>query len=223
MTAIAIRVGHTDRTNVLPRGAKLAVFSNEDIDFEASLVTGVNENHEFYLPVPMAIDRFEETFVVHELEFRMIDGNTVAQAGTAFQSLKVLLSYLDVDPSLTGFRGILTDNEDEFWKTVFFGPEIFGDVRKKVTATVAIDGSVSEGPQNQDLIYTPPYPLDQGIPMKIRFVNVSSTVLLATGVHTFATFTNFEKVSMRVWYTVRKLTSAEKSQRNSGMILQRLG
>lgn len=217
-------VGHVDRTNVVPRGAMVAIFTNEDINLVADLVTNTNDSHEFYSPLPSHIDRMEETIIIHKTEQKMISTEQSAEGGGGFQALDYMYSYIDIDPTLATYRGELTDAEDEFMKSVFDGPFSFGDYKKHITVgSGATEIFMIEGSASRDSIYVPPFPLDQAIPMKVRYVNKSFSVTAATGAHTDVNFTEWEKIVYKYWYTTRRLTSAEKSARNAGIRLSRTG
>lgn len=216
-----ITVGHTHRTNVLPSSSRVANFTNEDINFIVDL-TDALANHEFYLPLPVAIDRLRETFIVHIIEFLKTGLERAMTDGTNFQALSVMMSYLDIDFPAT-WHGILSDTEDEAFKAIFDGQYYFGQFNQNTTGISAIEGTHRSGPAEVSIMWIPLRDLDQGIPMKIRFFNKTAAITAGTNATASADFTQWEQISLRVHYTPRRLTQQELSDRSTGMILQRLG
>lgn len=196
------------------------VLSNEDIGFIANLVTGTNDVFAFALPYPSSIDLFDETIVVHAIEF-IFQSIAKPTTGTSVYGLLAFLSMLDKEFSPT-FLGVGADTEDENLKAQFAGNIYFGYGRTNITAVASVEGTERNMDSMVKATYFPPIPLDLVTPLYIQFVNQSATITLATNASAMRDFDQFEKVYLRVWFTTRKLTESEKSARAMQVRWQRL-
>lgn len=204
----------------MPKDIDFYVLSNEDIGLNANLATGVNDVYSFALPYPSSIDLTKETIVVHAIEF-IKQGSHNNKGTTAMQGLLAFLSMLDNEFAAT-FTGNASDSEDENLKAHFARNIYFGDLKINVTAAASVEGTERQNDTVVDAIYFPPVPLDLLTPLYIQFVNQSISITLATNAVAGANFTSFELVQIVVWFTRRKLTSAEMNARNMQLRFQRL-
>lgn len=204
----------------MPEDIDFMVLSNEDINFIANLVAGTNDVHSFALPYPASVDLFDETITVYAIEFIKHDDNRTVGTTTA-QCLQAYLSMLD-QAFAVDWEGNADDDEDENLKAHFAGPIFFGHKQLNVTAVASVEGTERRNDRNVLAMYIPPIPLDLITPLYIQFVNMSGTVTLATNAVAAANYTAFEAVQLRVWFTTRKLTAAEKSARSMQLRFQRI-
>lgn len=204
----------------LPFEVDFYELSNEDIGFTANLATGTNDSHSFSLPYPASIDLFEETIVVHCVEFYM-DLPAHTAGASAFFGLQAFISMLQKDFSAT-YRDQGGDGEDENLKAQLDGWIYFGQKKIIPTAAAAVEGVQRDMDVMQKAKWFPPVPLDLVSPLYLQFVNASVNVTLATNNITDASFTPFEQVKTKVWFTRRKLTAAEKQSRNVAIRFQHL-
>jgi len=205
---------------IMPLAVDFVVYSNEDIGFIANLVAGTNDVYAFALPYPATLDLFDETIVVHAIEFMShIPANT--REGVTVQGLVAHLSMLDREFGPSWF-GLVSDAEDEAIKAQFAGPMYFGANQINITAVASVEGTQRNQDSTITAVYYPPVPLDLITPLFIQFTDQSVTITLATNVDVEADFTDFEAVVLRVWFTRRNLTSAEKATRNMAIRFQRL-
>ena len=195
--------------NKLPKNADFYLLTNEDINFIANLVTATNDNIQFAIPYPSSIDLLNETIEIHRMEFLYLDAD-VLRGGLALQALQAYISYLKKDLTTT-WRGSLTDAEDEFLKAQLAGPIFFGEQKINLTATAAVEGSEREADATVQAMYHPPHQLDMSTPIYVTLVNNAVTQALATNAITAANFTTFDKVALKIWFTKRTLTRAEKT------------
>lgn len=195
----------------MPPGIDYFEVSGLDVGFTGNLVPTTNESFSFYMPVPGSIDRFEQTFVVHALEF-MIQIPHSSQDDTVGALLAMLSSRGEVPaPTLRPQRSAASD---AFWKAQFARNIYHGlDNFHETDASLASpwewkNDSVS------DALYFPPAALDQwNWPTHIHLFNQNVTVAAPTGDETVVNFQLQAAWSMIVWFTPRDLTNAEKDDR----------
>lgn len=205
--------------SIMPLEADFVTYSNEDIGFTADLTTGTNENIKFAMPLPASLDLFSETVIWHSFEFML--GSPGAGTGTTHHGLQAYFSMLDDTPTAT-FRGTLADVDDAWWKSQFAGPMYFGNDQRAVTAVAAVEGQERTMDGNIIAQYTPPVPIDATSPLQVTFANASTGYVLATNAAAPATFSIFEQVSIRAWFTIRDLDAMEMRPRNMAVRFQRL-
>jgi len=206
--------------SVMPLAADFVFYSNEDYGFNANLVAATNDVEAFALPYPATLDLFDETIVVHAMEFIQQTG-AGPQAGTTTESLIVHLSMLDREFGASWF-GTLSDADDEAMKAQFAGPMFFGQALLNVTGAASIEGTERHLDSFITAVYFPPVPLDLVTPLFIQFTNQARNITLLTNAVAEGNYDNFENTGIRVWFTRRNLTSAEKATRNMAIRFQRL-
>lgn len=204
----------------LPPDVDFYVLSNEDVGFETALTTGSNDVYQFAMPYPSSMEIDDETIIVHAIEF-MLHAEHKAKGGGGVQNLLVYLSMLDIDFTAT-FRGGLGDTDDEAMKSKFAGPMFIGESHLNVTAVASVEGTQRFFDNVISALYYPPVPLDLLTPLYVDLVNSAVSVTLATNAAAAANFTDVDKFTMKVWFTIRKLTKAEKDARSVQLRFQRL-
>jgi len=206
----------------LPPDVDFYTLTNEDIGFTTALTTGVNDVYSFALPYPSSIDLFEETIVIHAIEFLFV-ANDSARAVGDLNGLLAFLSMLDKEFPPT-FNGNLGDTSDEAWKAQFGGPIYFGERERMNTTVASVEANTYRNDYIRNANYFPPVPLDLLTPLYIQFVNQNTAIDLATSVGTLASFTtgDVERVTLRPWFTKRNLTTSERSARNTAVRFQLL-
>jgi len=204
---------------VMPLDIDFVNYSNEDIGFTASLTTAASV-HAFAIPFPASLDLFDETYIIHSLEALQVQGNGI-RVGTTGHGLSLFLSMLDEEFSAT-FIGTLADTDDAEFKAQFAGPMYFGTSLLSIAGATSVEGNQRAMDTNVIAHYFPPIPIDCLTPCFAQFVKNSQAVTLATNAVAVADYTIFEQVALRVWFTIRNLTAAEKSSRNMSVRFQRL-
>jgi len=203
----------------LPLDVDFYWLSNEDLALTASLTAAANV-HSVPLPMPSSWDQTRDALIVHKLEFHLL--TNVPGGDLTLQRLQAWVSYLDRRFSPT-FAGLISDQEDEALKAQLSSPISFGQWNNALTATAAVEGVPRGGPPNISGMWYPPVPLDLGSgPLYLQIVNQSSTATLATNAMVADDFDAFEALTIKVWFTIRRLTSAEQSARMTGQRFSRL-
>lgn len=199
----------------IPNEADFYVLSNEDIGFIASLVVGTNESFTFPIPYPASMDLMNETMIIHAIEFIFARAQENEGGGGIF-NLNAFLEYLDFefDADSSFDDG---DDDDEIFKAMFAGPINFGMLAGAPTASASVEVRNTWADLNRHAKYIHFAPLDCLYPLRVTFVNNSYTEALASGARTAANFTQFEYVYLRIWFTKRNLTAAEKAARGISM------
>lgn len=204
----------------LPEDVDFVVYSNEDVGFIATLAAGTNDNFQFALPYPATLNLFDDTIVIHNIEFHAQD-TTRHVASTNLRALTAYLSYLDRDFTVSWY-GSMADIDDEAMKAQFAGPLYFGRDRINVLGTASVEGTERGGDTIIYASYFPPTDLDLVTPLIVTLTNSSASITLATNASAELDFTTFEQFYMRVWFTRRKLTFDERQARNMTIRFQRL-
>lgn len=206
-------VDHYGPQILMPADADFYLLSNEDIGFESALVTGTNDNYVFALPMPSSLDLDEESLMIHSIEYGLIYDLTHEYKDEPANALDVYMSFLNKSALLPAtWRGALTDSEDEWLKSQFAGPIRMGRLSRGVTAAAAVEGSWRRMDNTYTAIYHPEWAdgIDCFDPLYITLVNQGVAVTLATNATADDNFSANEFFYIRVWYTKRKLTNAEK-------------
>jgi hypothetical protein len=195
----------------LPRGVRFVVYSNEDYGWTATLAAGVNDVINFALPYPASMDFFNESFILHAIEFLQCTDQLPTGSRAILQAY---LSMLKVEFAAT-FRGAATDTEDEALKSKFAGPILFGQLSGNVQAAAAAEGGWRRYDNTYNAVYFPPTPegLDLVTPLYLDFVNQSGSAAVATNIWTDGDNAGFELVMLRCWFTKRRLTQSERDFR----------
>jgi len=203
----------------MPDDIDFYTLSNEDIGFTAALVSGTNNVYSFALPYPSGIDLHESTIEVYAIDFMYNSQSRPDAGGTAkADALYIWLSMLDKE-FRAAWSGDLSDTEDSELKAQFDGPIYIGQ-------TEVYDTDVAEGFFRQGLVrstrYFPPNKkMDLITPLYIQFLRQSYTYSSTTAPSP-SDFGDFELISLRVWFTPRKLTGSEKNARNNQLRWQLL-
>jgi len=191
----------------LPPDIDYYELNNEDVGFNANLVSTTNESHSFYLPLPGSIDLLTQTIVVHALEFFQQEQHYSRDDESA--RLIAMLSTRGEVPALTDTIAA-ADAKDAshkawFMRNIGFGIKKFHATDASLAAPWEWDTDIIE-----DALVFPPVPLDQASrPLHIHLFRQNATVDPATGDETPVNYTQFEAFEMVVWFTVRNLTAAE--------------
>jgi len=191
-----------------PSGIDWVIANNEDLAFNANLVTATNDTIETTIPYPQEWDPENEVCTMYQLTF--------AQQSAAFHqddlgnTLSAYLSMIDRSAAAT-FRGILTDADDEWLKSIFARNMIFGD--RFITPTVITGENLVSLPMDilVDAVYTPKLPIPAFFPVYLEISGQRVTVAKATGDETAANFAGFEGVIVDYDYTIRKMNRKEQN------------
>ncbi len=190
-----------------PGNLDFVVVTNEDLGFNNSLVTTTNDTFETTIPYPQEWDVDRNVVVLRKVQFILETQKHFEEGG--MENLAVYMSYLDRSPTAT-YRGGLADTNDEWFKSTFAGPMMFGDMIEQPLASAAVEVYFLPGNRNVIAEYIPEIPLSMFFPIYLDFVNNSATGTLATGADTAASFTLFERVTLRYFYTIRSMNQAER-------------
>lgn len=204
---------------LMPLNVDFVTFSNEDIGFTSNLVAGVNDNYQFDLPYPSSFDEYSESMIVWKLEFFRMDG--AHPQDDNYKGFTVYLSMLSKSLTAT-FRGVLSDSEDEWWKAQFAGPMYFGKRVSHTTGSTATDPVQFDLDTNIIAVYYPVVPMDLKAPLRVTLCSQDVAVAIATGDDTDVDNTSMERVAVRVWYTKRNLTRAERKAKEMQLRFQRI-
>lgn len=197
---------------LLPNNTRQYVLTNEQVGFIASLVTGTNEIFSFQIPGPFYIDQREEAIIYEQIDWIMRAPAINSPVTSAQGRLQIDLQYSDKEPAAT-WDGVGEDVEDENTQAMWYGPMLIGR-----------NGWSSAPDTNADTLVLVPdnvnrcchmFPpdkngMDSFFPITVVLTNQSFARTLATGAAAIQTFSQFERFSMRCWFTTRKLTSKEK-------------
>lgn len=196
----------------VPNKTRQYVLTNEQVGFVASLVTTVNEIFSFQIPGPFYIDQREEAIIYHLIDFIIRAPALNSPVASDQGRLQVDLQYSDKEPAAT-WDGVGEDVEDENTQAMWYGPFIIG----RNGWSSAADTSAPEAvfvPDNVNRcchMYSPDRDgMDSFIPITVVLTNQSFSRDLDDGVADAASFTQFERFSMRCWFTTRNLTQKEK-------------
>lgn len=182
--------------------------SNEDFGLNATLAQGVNDTFETSVPYPQEWDQDNEVMTMYQIwcwlqtleHYRDDSGQAVVTA----------LSMIDRSSAAT-FRGVATDAEDEYLKSLFTPMMWSGPRVTLASATVNISTIPVPSHNNTGWDYVPQLPIPTIFPVFVDIIGQSFTVALATGDESQADFTDFERYTWKYWYTVRRMTSRERS------------
>ncbi len=201
-----LRYGRREEHSIRPNLDTVHV-SNEDWGFNASLVTTVNDNFETSIPYPQEWDQDTEVMTMYQMWGWL---QTVERyRDDAGQAVLTALSMIDRSPAAT-FTGVATDAEDEYLKSLFTpmmfcGPDVIAPSAASNITLVPLKVH-----NNTGWDYVPQLPVPTIFPVFVDIINTSLTVDLA-GTDSSATFADFERYQWDYWYTVRRMTSRERS------------
>lgn len=147
------------------------------------------------------------------IDFMYRASNRAKNVTTDHMKLQIDLQYSDKEPA-ADWDGAGEDVEDENIQAMFDGPMYIGEVEDTFApdtdATLAVQTAVN---LLQNVHYFPPTRkgLDAFFPVTVVLTNASYDLPLITQVLAAADFVQFERFSMRIFFTVRNLTAQEKS------------
>ncbi len=204
-------------SRTVPNKAQMYVLTNEQFGFIASLVTTVNDVFSFQIPYPFYVNHRERAIIFHRLDFifRGLDQNSPTVG--IQPRLQVDIQYSDKEPA-ADWNGAGEDVEDENTQAMFDGPFIFG--QDLDSGAPDADATIPIQLKNARIVnyhYFPPDRdgLDAFFPVTIVFTNMSFDRDLVDQVADIATFSAFESVSLRCYFTERALTPQEKAMMKS--------
>lgn len=195
---------------MVPNDARMYVLTNEQLNFIASLVATTNDVLSVQIPGPFNVDQNEQAFIIHRMDFILRERPNVGSS--THNILQVDLQYSDKEPA-ADWNGVGEDAEDENTQAMFDGPFYFGQTgpifAADADATLAV---VAPGITIGNVHYYPPDDdgLDTFFPVTIVFTRQTYDSDLVDQVVDQATFSAFEEVSLRIFFTVRDLTAREK-------------
>lgn len=193
----------------LPPDVDFVTYSNEDLGFTAAFAAGADVAR-FALPYPSSMNLWEETMIVHCIEFIKHDRNGPINGATLLGGLTAHLSMLD-EQFGDNWGGDLTDTDDEAFKAQFAGPIYFGNNWVNVTAVASVEGSARPVDTNTTAQYFPPVPLNLITPLYVQLTNTMFNITLATNVVGIDDDANCsEQTALRVWFTPRPLSAMEQ-------------
>jgi len=202
------RYGRTVDHRIRPNLDKVWV-ANEDLGFNASLVTAVNDNFETTIPYPQEWDQDNEVMTMYKLWHALQD--TQNYANDSGLAILLSLSMIDRSPAAT-FTGIGTDAEDEFLKAQFTPGFMYaGNWSYTPLAVGNVAGTSLRLHNLEGAEYVPVLPVPTVFPVFEDLVNNQITVSQGTMAETPATFSSFERYYQQYEYTVRRMTSRERS------------
>lgn len=197
----------------VPNSGRMFVLTNEQLRFIASLVTSTNDVLSVQIPYPFYIDQEEEAMIIDRMDFILRAKNNFGPTTGVQNILQVDLQYADKEPA-ADWDGAGEDVEDENIQAMFDGPFWFG-----ITGWTGVGDADATIPLMVPSIsvwnvhYFPPdrNGLDAFFPVTIVFTNTSYDRDLVDQNADPATFSFFERVYVRVFFTTRKLTAQEQS------------
>jgi len=181
---------------------------NEDLGFNASLVTAVNTTFETTIPYPQEWDPEDEVMIINEFEHRITRESSPSDDAFT-NALHIFLSMIDRAASAT-FIGNLADSEDEFYKSQFEGPMYAGRSESHTSpAASAVIVPIAMGAMRHSVL-RPRVRIPTFFPIFAEYYTDAVAVADDTGAVTAATFAIFEAVNMKYWYEIRRMNSRER-------------
>lgn len=202
----------------LPDDLDFYWLSNEDIGFIATLVADTNDIFAFSLPYPAGINLFTETIFLYACDFLASAG--VAKLGEG-ESLHCYMSMLDLEFA-ADWDSNFSDAEDPNLKAHFDGPYNFGSSYAVNVPSAEDRGSIQPIEGSRSIRWWPMQRLRLATPLFVQFVNSSVAIALATYARTQASFTGFEGIAIRPWFTITRLSRDEMTLRGSQIRWQQL-
>lgn len=197
------------------------LFTNEQFGFTAAL-DAAQTLFAFAMPYPSGFNLETQTITTSKFEY---DLHAALRSNRNSQELQAYMSMLDKEFTATYIS--LGDADDENMRAHFAGPIAFGDM-ELITAIADANGNLIDFAK-PGLVGADWYPeirrVDQLTPLYIQLVNASraapTVVGGSVGQQDFVTG-SVEQTTLREWFNVRSLTSAEKSMRNQQLQWLRL-
>lgn len=209
-----IDYGHS---RTVPRNAQMYVLTNEQINFIASLVVGTNDVFTFQIPYPFYVDQTEMAIVFHRIDFIYRQTAVNRVTASAHNRIQVDLQYSDKEPA-ADWNGDGEDVEDENIQAMFDGPFVIGE--NKYAMAPDTDALLAVQVALTSIINCHYYPPDAGgldafFPVTVVFTNMTHDRDLVDQIADAQNFTTFERVFLRIFFTTRRLSQAEKNLMNS--------
>lgn len=201
----------------VPSNARMYVLTNEQINFIASLVSGVNDIFSFQIPYPFYVNQQEKAIIYHRIDFILRRRNVGAISAGTLDKLSIDLQYSDKEPA-ADWDGAGEDGEDENIQAMFDGPFVVGfqgetmapDTDATLAVLVPVNGLIN-------VHYYPPdgNGLDAFFPVTVVMTNMSADRDLVDQIADAANFSLFESFYVRCYFTERQLTSREREMMQS--------
>ncbi len=195
-----------------PSDLDFVVVTNEDLGLTATLAQGVNDTFETTIPYPQEWDPDTEVCVLYKMQGWL--ANAEHWQDDRQNGLLTYLSYLDRSPAAT-FRGVGTDAEDEWMKSLFAGPMNSGQIAVGPSATAATESGHLPMQNEMGWEYVPEIPLSMFFPIYMDIAGNAATYTLVTTDDAAADFAAVETVLHRYFYRIRRMNSAERSLMDS--------
>lgn len=204
-----IQHGRLGAEPMYPSDTDFVVVTNEDLGFTATLDTSLNHLNTT-LPYPQEWDQDSEVVVLRKLQIFLHD--LEYPADDVFEMAATNLSYLDRNPNAANYQGVGADTEDEYHKSLFAHGMACGHSInfESATANVAF-GNITQGDSQIGASYVPEIPLSMFFPIYLDIYGSAAANALLTGNETQSTFTFFERYTIRYFYNIRRMNSAERS------------
>ncbi len=209
---IVQRYGQRGHVNY-PSDVDFVVVTNEDLGLVANLTAATLNHFNTTIPYPQEWDPDNEVCVLYKIQFHT--RSVIYPRDDNHQQWAVNMSYLDRNPAAATYGNVGSDTEDEYHKSIFAGPLVFGNEFSYPSAAAAVE--VMKLPMNGQRMaeYVPEVPLSMFFPIYLDFFGVSASYALATGNETAIDTTNFENVEVRYFYRIRSMNSAERALQNA--------
>ncbi len=186
----------------------MAVVTNEDFGFNATLTTGTNETFETTIPYPQEWDPEDEVCTFYEMRFLQNDENNAQDDSNT--SLGVTLSMIDRSASAT-LRGIGVDADDEWRKSLFRNAMFFGTGAGYPTVGTGANLVQYTHDIMIEAVYRPKLPIPAFFPVYPELINYSTTYAATTGDQTAASYSVFERFELDYDYTIRRMNRRERA------------
>lgn len=181
--------------------------TNEDLAFNANLVTTTNDTFETTLPYPQEWDPEDEVMTLLKMEWQF--NVSPAPVSDAYAGYGVTLSMIDRAASAT-FRGSGSDTDDEWMKSLFQSQMYAGRHSSHLADATGTEHFWIPADVVTFAEYVPTVKIPAFFPVYIEIFGASATGIEATGVISAADFTGFEATGLKYDYTIRKMSRSER-------------
>lgn len=180
---------------------------NEDLGWNASLVTATNDNLATTIPYPQEWDPEDEVMTIYKMinEF-WVNPRPQEDAWTGFLSL---YSMVDRAPTAT-FLGVASDGDDEYLKSIFTQLMYSG---RSFSHAADATGTEHFGAPADALHwseYVPSLPIPAIFPVYYEIIGGTGTLAEGNGATAAASTGAFENAALYYDYTIRKMSRTEK-------------
>ncbi len=197
---------------MVPNNARMYVLTNEQLNFIASLVATTNDVLSIQIPGPFNVDQNEQAFIIHRMDFIIRQRPVTGAIASGHSLLQIDLQYSDKEPA-ANWNGNGEDVEDENTQAMFDGPFFVGETGPTMAPDADATLAVSQhGVVLSNVHYYPPDEdgLDTFFPVTIVITRQSYDLDLVDQIADQIDFAAFETFSVRIFFTVRDLTTREK-------------